>query len=237
MSIRWMQGCHFAVAALAVSGAVSAQPASLSAGDRTAIQALVTAYAQALGGCHAEDFAELFVPKTGTFASGIRGEIVGHEHLMMLVQSERHCAPDAKKPAGRPGGANGPTVDLEVTPAGVRGVAKLGAAGEYQDEYLKTPQGWRFASRTVLTPPEKAAGLDASEMRAIRKLNGAEVGDYYVADENGGKRFMTSGVAIRVTDGAVTGRAYLKSGGYDDETYEKTASGQWRIKTRTHVAP
>jgi hypothetical protein len=98
-----------------------------------------------------------------------------------------------------------------------------------------TPQGWRFASRTVLTPAEKAAGLDADEMLAIRRLSGSELGDYYVADQNGVKRLMTSGVAIRVEDGMIEGRAYLKDGGYNDDVYEKIGPGQWRIKSRTYV--
>ena len=40
--------------------------AGLSADDRTAIQALVGQYAQALSGCRATEFADLFVPETGT---------------------------------------------------------------------------------------------------------------------------------------------------------------------------
>jgi len=118
---------------------------------------------------------------------------------------------------------------------GVRGIADLGGAGQYQDEYAKTPKGWRFLSRTVLTPAERAAGLDAGEMLAIRRLGGSELADYYVADQNGIKRFRTSGVAIGVSAGAVTGRAYLKDGGYYDDVYEKIAPGQWRIKSRAYV--
>jgi hypothetical protein len=30
---------------------------------------------------------------------------------------------------------------------------------------------------------------------------------------------------------------FLKDGGYDDEAYEKTGPGQWRVKSSTHVAP
>ena len=225
---------------LSLSRASFAQaPPTLTADDRTAIQALVTGYAQALGGCRAEEFADLFAPGTGSFASGIRGQVVGREHLIALVQSERHCtAPSGATPAPRPGGGAGPTVAIEVTSTGVRGVATLGAAGEYQDEYVKTPKGWRFLSRTVLIPAEKAAGLDANEMLAIRKLagTGVQLGDYYVADQSGVKRFMTAGVAINVAAGAVTGHAYLKDGGYYDDVYEKIAPGQWRIKSRTRVA-
>ncbi len=223
------------VLALATPAAAQ-QPASVSPDDAAAIQALVSSYARALGGCHAEEFADLFAPDAGYFASGIRGQIAGRERLIALVQSERHCtAPPAETPAARPGGTAGPTVSLEVTASGVRGVADLGAAGQYQDEYVKTPAGWRFRSRTVLIPAERNAGLDATEMAAIQRLAGPGLGDYYVPDQNGVKRLRTSGVAIRVSNGAVTGHAYLKDGGYYDDVYEKVGPGQWRIKSRTMV--
>ncbi len=219
---------------LLFSTSVFAQvPTPLTPDDRGAIQALVTGYARALAGCHAEEFADLFTPDTGSFASGFRGRMVGRERLIALVQSERHCiAPVSSAPVTRPGGANGPVVAIEVTQTGVRGIADLGGAGQYQDEYVKTPNGWRFLSRTVLTPAEKAAGLDATEMLAIQRLAGAGLGDYYVADQNGVMRLRTSGVAIGVSAGAITGRAYLKDGGYYDDVYEKIGPTQWRIKSR-----
>ena len=231
---------HFSpivIVVLTLAAAVVAQqPASISPDDATAIQALVSSYAGALGGCRAEEFADLFAPGNGYFASGIRGQIVGRERLIALVQSERQCIATAgTTPAPRPGGANGPTVAIEVTASGVRGVADLGRAGQYQDEYVKTANGWRFLSRTVLIPAERNAGLDAKEMAAIQRLGGPGLGDYFVADQNGVKRLRTSGVEIRISDGAITGRAYLKDGGYYDDVYEKVAPGQWRIKSRARV--
>jgi hypothetical protein len=152
------------------------------------------------------------------------------------VQSERHCTvPASSAPNTRPAGASGPTVTIEVTSTGVLGIVDLGGAGQYQDEYVKTPRGWRFRSRTVLTPAEKAAGLDANEMLAIHRLAGSDLADYYVADQNGIKRLRTSGVAIAVSAGAITGRAYLKNGGYYEDVYERISAGQWRIKSRTLV--
>jgi hypothetical protein len=221
------------------SGAFAQSPQSLTADDRTAIQALVSGYARTLSSCAAEEYADLFAPDTGFFASGIRGHIVGREKLIALVKSERHCtAPAGATPAPRPGGNNGPVVNIEVTPAGVRGIADLGGAGQYQDQYVKTAQGWRFAGRTVLTPAEKAAGLDATEMLAIRRLSAnEELGDYYVVDQSGARRFRTSGVEIGVKDGVVTGRVYLKNGNSYDDVYEKTGPGQWRIKSRTTMKP
>jgi len=218
--------------------AAFSQTPALTPEDRTAIQALVTGYARALAACNAEEYADLFAPDTGYFASGIRGQVVGRERLIALVQSERQCtAPAAAAPNARPGGGTGPTVTLEVSATGVRGVADLGAAGQYQDEYVKTPKGWRFKSRTVLIPAEKAAGLDANEMLAIQRLAGPDLGDYYVADQNGVKRLRTSGVAIAVSAGVITGHAYLKTGGYYDDVYEKTGPGQWRIQSRKLVPP
>src|SRR5262245_11497656 len=207
---------------------------SLSADDRAAIQALTASYLQALSQCRAEEFADLFVPKTGYFASGFRGHMVGREQLVLLVQSERHCTAPAGTPqAARPGGASVPTVAIEVTASGVRGTADLGQA-EYQDEYAKTPQGWRFASRTVIVAAEKAAGLGASDLLAIQRLGGPKLGDHYVADQNGVERLLNSGVQVTVSGTEVTGRAYLDHGGYDDEVYEKIG-GQWRVKSSTHV--
>lgn len=217
-------------------GASAQAPATLSADDRAAIQALTATYLQALSGCRAEEFADLFAPDTGYFASGFRGHFVGRKQLVLLVQSERHCTAPAGTPqAARPGGANVPTVAIEVTPSGVRGTADLGQA-VYQDEYARTPQGWRFASRTVIIAAEKAAGIGAADLLAINRLGGAKLGDHYVADQSGVERLMNVGVQVTVKDGEVTGRAYLKDGGYDDQAYEKTGPGQWRVKSSTHVA-
>jgi hypothetical protein len=232
--VKRVHGFLFGVA-LIVGAPLVAQAPSLTADDEAAIRALVAGYAAALGGCRAQDFANLFVPETGYFASGFRGHMVGHDRLVALVESERHCiAPSANPGAGRPGGSNGPTVTIEPTAAGARGFANLGTA-EYQDEYVKTPAGWRIAARTVIVAPEKAAGLDAAELLAIDRLGGAKLGDYYEADANGVKRLMTSGVRVSVSGTEVKGRAFLKAGGYDDEVYEKVGPGQWRVKSSVHV--
>jgi len=222
---------------LLFSTSASAQaPASLTPDDRSAIQELAGSYARTLAECDAEAYAELFVPDTGFFASGFRGQIVGHERLVALVESERHCiAPAGASSTALPRSANVPTVVVDITPAGVLGVADLGAAGQYQDEFVKTPQGWRFASRTVVIPAERDAGLDASEMLAIRRLSDPELGDHYAADQNGIQRLRSSGVTLGVADGKVTGRVYLKDGSCYDDVYEQTGPGEWRIQSRVHV--
>jgi hypothetical protein len=220
-----------------MAGASVAQtPAPLTAADENAIRALGAGYSSTLAECRAEDYADLFVPGTGYFASGFRGRMVGREKLIALVQSERHClAPAASAPAARPGGGNPPAVALEATASGARGLTTLGAA-EYQDEYAKTPGGWRFASRTVILTAEKAAGIDAQDLLAIERLSGTKLGDFYDAGENGAQgRLLTSGVRVSVSGAEVIGRAFLKDGGYNDEVYEKVGPGEWRLKSSVHV--
>jgi hypothetical protein len=208
---------------------------ALTPQDRTEIQALVAGYARTLSSCAATEYADLFAD-TGYFASGFRGHVIGRERLIAMVQSERQCLTAATAPAARP--ANVPTVVIDATPAGVRGIANLGAAGHYEDEYVKTPKGWRFAGRTVITPAEQAAGLDAKEMISIRRLAGGpqDADEFWAAGQDGVKRFRSSGVVINVSAGIVGGRVYLKDGGYYDDVYEKTAQGYWRFKSRAYVA-
>jgi hypothetical protein len=214
--------------------------------DRAEIQDLSARYARALGSCAAEEYADLFAPGTGYFASNIRGEVVGRDRLMALVRSERHCT-GATPPAPAAGGGAAPaaprpvpTVSIEITSTGPVGRASLGAAGQYDDEYVKTAQGWRFKSRTVMTGQELAANLTVQDVRAIRRLAGSDLGqfdDFYVAGPDGVKRFRSSGVSMGLSAEGVTGRAYLKHhGGHYDDVYVRTAEGGWRFKSRVHVA-
>jgi hypothetical protein len=205
--------------------------------DKAEIQVLVAGYARTLSSCAAAEYADLFAPDTGYFASGFRGQVSGRARLIAMVQSERQCinaSSTATTPA-RP--VNAPTVVLNVTPAGVYGIADLGNAGHYEDEYVKTPQGWRFAARTVITPAEQAAGLNAPAMLAIRRLASGpmDADDFWATGQDGVKRFQSAGVVIRVSTGIVNGRVYLKDGGYYDDVYEKTAQGNWRFKSRVYL--
>jgi len=219
-----------------VMTAFAQSPRIVTAQDKAEIQALVTAYARALSSCAASDYADLFAPETGSFDSGFRGHVVGRELLVAMVQSERQCAtpPAGNQPPTRPG----PTVVVNVTPAGVFGIADLGGAGHYEDQYVKTPNGWRFAARTVVTPAEQAAGLNAYEMTAIRSLASGpdDAVEFWAPGQDGVIRFRSAGVVILVAAGQVTGRIYLRDGGYYDDVYEKSARGLWRFKTRTYVA-
>ena len=221
---------------------------SLTDKDRAEIQDLTARYARALGSCAAEEYANLFAPETGYFASNIRGEVVGRERLMALVRSERHCtAPPAAAAtaanAGAPANAAprpAPTVAIEISSTGPIGRADLGNAGQYDDEYVKTAKGWRFKSRTVMTGPELKANLTVKDVRAIRRLAGTDLGqfeDVYVAGADGVKRFRTSGVALGLSSEGVTGRANLKNNnGHYEDVYVKTPEGDWRFKSRVHVA-
>ncbi len=159
---------------------------------------------------------------------------------MALVRSERHCI--GTPPPAQAGGAARPvpTVAIEATPRGVVGRAPLGNAGHYDDEYVRTPRGWRFKSRTVITPQEENANLTVQDIVAIRRLAGTDLGqfdDVYVAGPDGVKRFRSSGVALGLSAEGVTGRAFLKndSGHYED-VYVRTADGGWRFRSRVHVA-
>ena len=243
-----MRSVMLAAVLLSATVSVGAQ-GSLTSQDRADIQELTARYARALGACAAEEYADLFAPGTGYFASNIRGEVVGRDRLMALVRSERHCNP---QPAGAAPASAGaatapaaaprpvPTVSIEMSSTGPIGRADLGGAGQYDDEYVKTASGWKFKSRTVMTGQELKANLTVQDVRAIRRLAGSDLGqfeDVYVAGADGVKRFRASGVALGLSAEGVTGRAYLKAnGGHYEDVYVRTPEGSWRFKSRVHVA-
>ena len=225
------------VSAIAPAHAQNSRAASskLTERDRAEIQELVTHYATALSSCTAEEYADLFAPVTGSFASSIRGDIIGREKLIALVQSEPHCV---ATPAGRPAG-KGPTVVITESANGVTGIADLGNAGHYEDVYVKTPKGWRFQSRNVITRQEQDRNFTAKDFITLRRLAGNELGQFddVYRDTPAGRRLRSAGVVITATADGATGRAYLKDdGGHYDDVYVRTASS-WRFKSRTYVAP
>jgi len=225
----------FAAPSPAAAQASRAPRPRLTDKDRAEIQDLVSHYASALGSCSAEAFADLFAPVTGSFASGFRGDIVGHDTLVALVQSEPHCATTTP---GRPGG-NGPVVVITESPESVTGVADLGNAGHYEDVYVRTSKGWRFQSRNVITKKEADAHFTAKDFIAVRRLAGTDLGvfDDVYRDTPVGRRLRSSGVVVNVTPDGATGRAWLRGdGGHYDDVYVRTAAG-WRFKSRTYVAP
>jgi hypothetical protein len=204
--------------------------------DKAEIQSLVTGYAKALSSCAATDYADLF-GDTGYFASGFRGQVAGRARLIAMVQSERQCINTAPTPqTTRP--VNAPTVVLNITPTGVYGIADLGNAGRYEDEYVKTPKGWRFASRTVLTPAEQAAGLSAAAMKEIQRLASSpqDAEEVWASGQDGVKRFQSAGVVIRVSAGTVSGRVSLRDGGHYEDVYERDTQGNWRFTSRAYIS-
>jgi hypothetical protein len=46
-----------------------------------------------------------------------------------------------------------PKVAIEPTAEGAKGTIPIGSGGRYEDVYVKTREGWRFKSRSVLMPP------------------------------------------------------------------------------------
>ncbi len=169
-------------AAMATALAVVTTPAQtpLSEGDRTEIQQLSEKYLRTLNACAAEQYADLFAPGA-YFESTFRGRIEGRAKLIELVRSERHCQPGATP---RQGGAAVP-VTIDVTADGVRGEAVLAnSAGAYQDRYVKTPGGWRFQSRSVLTPQELAAQKSATSdpYAWMEEIEGAKALDWARAE-------------------------------------------------------
>lgn len=242
MRIASLQSVTTLLAVLASGVSLPAQ-GTLTPQDRAEIQELSAKYARTLGTCAAEEYADLFAPDTGYFASNIRGEVVGRERLIALVRSERHCVAPPPQASGNASAAPRPvpTVAIEISSTGPIGRADLGEkVGRYDDEYVKTPKGWRFKSRTVMTAQELAAGLTVQDVRAIRRLAGTDLGqfdDVYVAGADGVKRFRASGVAMGLSADGVTGRAFLKNnGGHYEDVYVRTPEGGWRFKSRLHVA-
>ena len=157
MTPRALLAIAFAACAAVVT--VSAQTKTLSDADRAEIQQLSEKYLRLLNACAADDYAALFAPGA-YFESTFRGRIEGREKLIELVRSERHCQPGA---APRQGGTAAP-VTIEATAEGAKGLAILGNnVGAYDDRYVKTQQGWRFRSRSVLTPQELTAKYPAAK--------------------------------------------------------------------------
>jgi hypothetical protein len=160
------------VALLSWSAAVGARQAStLTPQDRADIQELVAKYQRALTTCASQEYASLFVPD-GVFISddfrGKRhramygpngGKLVGRAKLAELVETEDFCLDTSQKRAAR--ASTPPTVVIEPAPGGAKGTIALANNGRYEDEYVKTSEGWRFKVRRVVmpTPPSTSQGL------------------------------------------------------------------------------
>jgi non-heme chloroperoxidase len=158
------------VASIASAQTPKGTGGALTERDRTEIRGLVTRYAEALGGCAADDYANLFT-EDGTFTSddfrgakhrqmyGQKATLRGRDQLKELVRTEEFCLDGKPRAAGsRPA----PTVTIHASAEGARGSAPIGTDGRYDDVYVKTAQGWRFKSR-VVTMPSLASPSSASQ--------------------------------------------------------------------------
>jgi hypothetical protein len=145
-----------------------AQPATLTAQDYIDIQHLVSSYPYGLDGNtdNGESYANLFAPG-GVFG---RPRTEGHANLAALANTQPHGAKYVRhfitnhviEPA--PGGAIGKeyAVIIDIGENGNQSGIALG--GRYDDEYVKTPQGWKFKNRTFtpsrveVQPPPAGGG-------------------------------------------------------------------------------
>jgi hypothetical protein len=161
----------FAVAAVAgqqrSSGAASNKTPTLTPQDYIEIQQLVSSYPYGLdeNTDNGETYARLFAP--GAVFGRPRTE--GHDNLAALANTQPHGAQYTRhfitnhviEPT--PGGAKGKeyAVIIDIGENGKPGGIALG--GRYDDEYVRTPQGWRFKTRTFTpsraeVPPAPARG-------------------------------------------------------------------------------
>jgi hypothetical protein len=220
--------------------------------DRTEILALSAAYGPALLGCQPEKYADLFATPGGYFGSGARGEVRERQALIEMVLSYDRCheKPAAEGTAAAPGGRGTPLPApvIEWAPEGAKArIINSRGGGYYDDVYVKTPKGWRFKSRNVISDEELKAKITTQDFIEIRALAGDDHGHYEnLYGQYQGKigprtspsdkqPFRTSGLKLTVAaDGSVHGLAYLRdNGGHYEDTYVKTPQG-WRIKERLY---
>src|SRR4029450_6772792 len=184
-----------------------------------------------------------FVAPGGFCAAGPRGKVQGPHRLGEMIRSYDCNYTNGVAPPHAPAVLVPYKIVSDPSRGGAsasRGRATRTAdyhGGHYEDVYVKTPQGWRFGSRTVVTNREQAAKLTAADFDAIQLLAASHGGAYSDVYESipGGTRFKSAGVAIEVRPDGIAGKAYLpNNGGHYEDTYEKTPSG-WRFKSRVHV--
>jgi hypothetical protein len=142
--------------------AALAQARELTPLDYVDIQRLAAKYAYAIDRCTNKgyDYADLYVAD-GTFAVSRGGKVltsyVGRERLADAARGGRPDCADVPwagvvhvmanhvvEPSA--GGATGKVYLIAIGLDGEPG--KVEAQGHYEDVYVKTPQGWRFKTRT-----------------------------------------------------------------------------------------
>ena len=150
-----------AAIAVALTATSYAQPrkGGLTPEDYIEIQQLYAKYNNAIDSGDAEGYAATFIP------DGVFNTFHGREALISFIHTWRDRMNGANLRhwnsnlliTGTPEGANG-SVYLLLVNVGVRPPA-ISAAAKYEDELVKTPQGWRFKKRATKSegPPPAAA--------------------------------------------------------------------------------
>ena len=160
------------IAAMVAAGsyaAISAQKAAeptLTAEDYVAIQQLTSRYSFALdtGADNGYMYADLYTPD-GNF-----GKTVGRDELAKLARGGRRGPLNVRnmgtfeviKPA--PGGATGHIYQQAINfgERDKKTPTEIDHYGRYEDVYVKTPDGWRFKSRTFIN---ESGGLKPASQR------------------------------------------------------------------------
>ena len=174
---------------------------------------------------------------------------------MVLSYDRCHTKPSspaegAAAPAGRGRGTSLPAPVIEAAPEGAKArIINSAGGGYYDDVYVRTPKGWRFKSRNVVSDAEAAAKLTTQDFIEIRELAGDDHGHYEnLYGQSDGKisprtsasdnrPFRSSGLRLTPTPDGVRGLAYLRdNGGHYEDLYVKTPQG-WRIKERVYFPP
>ncbi len=150
-----------AAIALAFAATTYAQPrkGALTADDYVEIQQLYAQYNNAIDSGDAEGYAATFVP------DGVFNTFNGHDALVGFIHRWRESMNGANMRhwnsnlliTGTPEGANG-SVYLLLVNISVRPPA-IATAAKYEDQLVKTAQGWRFKKRVTKAegPPPAAA--------------------------------------------------------------------------------
>ena len=114
------------------------------------------------------EYADLFTPDGVFISNDFRGSkhrelygqsatLVGRAKLIELVETEEFCLnPETRAARAKTSASANPppaNVVIEPTPEGAKGTVPFGNGGRYGDLYVKTPDGWRFKSRSVVMPP------------------------------------------------------------------------------------
>jgi len=149
----------------------AAQASVLSVEDYLQIRQLVASYAFGLdgGGNNGYDYADLFAPG----AEFVRPPTTGRDNLAKLALGQPHGPIYTRhfitniviEPTAR--GVTGKQYLVVIDVPEPRGKpGSVFVAGHYEDEYVRTPQGWRFKRREFI--PSRSGAAPAAPAGAPR---------------------------------------------------------------------